>query len=302
MPVAQSVPSDDEFAYLRQYPQALLYAHATGFYSFFFGRSAVERSQNEILSGNDDRLFVRRLVDLVTGREPQGGTVKLTLDPAAQAAAYEALGDNKGAVVALNPSTGAILAMVSKPSFDPNPLASHSIAEQQEAWDALMADPDKPDRQPGHRPDAAAGFRSRSSTAAAALESGRYEPDSEVPGPASYDLPQSDRELPNQSGEPCGSVPSSSRRSRTRCGSRATPRSPTLGNELGDDALREQAERFGFNSEPLTDERPQRRDQRLPGRAGPRRRPRSPPSASSTSGPRRCRSRWSRRPSQTAAC
>jgi len=219
-----------------------------------FGRSAVERSQNEILSGNDDRLFVRRLVDLVTNREPQGGTVKLTLDPAAQAAAYEALGDNKGAVIALNPSTGAILAMVSKPSFDPNPLASHSIAEQQKAWDALLANPDKPDRNRATAQTLPPGSVFKVVTAAAALESGRYEPDSEVPGPASYDLPQSDRELPNQSGEPCGSGPEQlttiANALRVSCNTAFA----YLGNDLGDDALRDQAERFGYNSEPLTDE------------------------------------------------
>jgi penicillin-binding protein A len=254
VPVAQSVPTEGEFAYLRQYPQALLYAHATGYYSFVFGRSAVERSQNEILSGNDDRLFVRRLVDLVTNREPQGGTVRLTLDPAAQEAAYEALGDNKGAVVALDPSTGAILAMVSKPSYDPNPLASHSVAEQQEAWDALLADPNKSDRNRAIAQTLPPGSVFKVVTAAAALESGRYEPDSEVPGPASYDLPQSTRELPNQSGQPCGSGPEQlttlANALRVSCNTAFA----YLGNDLGDDALRDQAERFGFNSEPLTDE------------------------------------------------
>ena len=143
-PVALSVETDDEFAYLRQYPVPLVYASATGYYSSVFGRSAVERSENDVLSGNDDRLFARRLVDLVTNREQRGGTVKLTLNPAAQQAAYDALGDNKGAVVALDPRTGAILTMVSKPSYDPNPLASHSVEEQQAAWQVLQEDPEKP--------------------------------------------------------------------------------------------------------------------------------------------------------------
>jgi penicillin-binding protein A len=253
-PVAVSVETDDEFAYLRQYPVPLVYAPATGYYSSVFGRSAVERSENDILSGNDDRLFARRLVDLVTNREQRGGTVKLTLNPAAQQAAYDALGDNKGAVVALNPRTGAILAMVSKPSYDPNPLASHSVAEQQAAWQVLQEDPEKPTLNRAIAQTLPPGSVFKIVTAAAALESGRYEPDSLIPGPAEYDLPQSTVDLPNQSGEPCGSGPDElttlTNALRVSCNTAFA----YLGNDLGDDALREQAERFGYNSEPLTDE------------------------------------------------
>ena len=253
-PVALSVETDDEFAYLRQYPVPLLYAPATGYYSSVFGRSAVERSENDILSGNDDRLFARRLVDLVTNREQRGGTVKLTLNPAAQQAAYDALGDNKGAVVALDPRTGAILAMVSKPSYDPNPLASHSVGEQQAAWQVLQEDPEKPTLNRAIAQTLPPGSVFKIVTAAAALESGRYESDSLIPGPAEYDLPQSTVDLPNQSGEPCGSGPEElttlTNALRVSCNTAFA----YLGNDLGDDALREQAERFGYNSEPLTDE------------------------------------------------
>jgi penicillin-binding protein A len=253
-PVAVSVETDAEFAYLRQYPVPLVYAPATGYYSSVFGRSAVERSENDILSGNDDRLFARRLVDLVTNREQRGGTVKLTLNPAAQQAAYDALGDNKGAVVALDPRTGAILAMVSKPSYDPNPLASHSVAEQQAAWQVLQEDPEKPTLNRAIAQTLPPGSVFKIVTAAAALESGRYEPDSLIPGPAEYDLPQSTVDLPNQSGEPCGSGPDElttlTNALRVSCNTAFA----YLGNDLGDDALREQAERFGYNSEPLTDE------------------------------------------------
>ncbi len=253
-PIAQSVPTDGEFGYLRQYANGPLYAHVTGYYSFVFGRSAVERSENDILSGEDDRLFVRRLVDLVTNREPQGGAVKVTIDPAAQQAAYDGLGDFKGAVVALDTQTGAILAMVSKPSYDPSPLASHSISEQQAAWDALLADPNKPDRNRAIAQTLPPGSVFKIVTAAAALESGRYEPDSEIPGPAEYDLPQSTVNLPNQSGQACGQGPENlitlTDALRVSCNTAFA----YLGNDLGDDALREQAERFGYNSAPLTDE------------------------------------------------
>ncbi|MGH8776956.1 MAG: peptidoglycan D,D-transpeptidase FtsI family protein [Jiangellaceae bacterium] len=249
-PVARSVPTDGELGYLRQYANGPLYAPVTGYYSFVFGRTAVERAQNPILSGDDDRLFVRRLVDLVTNRQPQGGAVQLTINAAAQEAAYDALGDNTGAVVALDPRTGAILAMVSKPSYDPNPLASHSVEEQQAAHDALVADPAKPDRNRAIAQTLPPGSSFKIVTLAAALDSGRYEPDSVVPAPAEYDLPQSTVNLPNQSGRPCGPNDQTDLVNALRISCNTA--FAFLGNDLGDDALREQAERFGFNSTPLT--------------------------------------------------
>src|SRR5512144_661863 len=109
--VAESVPVKDEFKYQRRYPQALKYAHLTGYYSYTYGRNALELTQNEILSGSDPRLFVNRVVDMFGNSQPKGGDVSLTINPKAQNAAYEGLrnlgGSHiKGAVVALDPSTG----------------------------------------------------------------------------------------------------------------------------------------------------------------------------------------------------
>jgi penicillin-binding protein A len=249
--VAFSTPVEGEFGFLRQYPEPEIYAHATGFYSFIFGRSAIERAQNSILSGGDDRWFFRRLVDMVTGEQPRGGAVKLTLNPAAQEAAYEALGDNKGAVVAIEPSTGAILAMVSKPSYDPNPLASHEIPVQQEAWQELREDENVPDRNRAIAQTLPPGSVFKIVTAAAALENG-FEPSSVVPGPAEYDLPQSTVGLPNYNGQPCGPNDETtiSNALRISCNTAFA----WIGNELGDDVLREQAEQFGFNTAPLTND------------------------------------------------
>lgn len=247
-PVARSVSTEDEFEYLRQYPEGPLYAHATGYYSFLFGRAAIERAENDVLAGTDDRLFVRRLVDLVTGREPRGGSVKLTLDPAAQRAAYDGLGDRKGAVVALDTTTGAILAMASTPTYDPNPLASHSLDEQQAAWDSLTTDPNRPMLNRAIAQTLPPGSVFKVVTSAAALESG-YTPETVVPGPAEYDLPQSTRTLPNQSGQPCGPGGETTLTNALRISCNTA--FAYIGNDLGDDALREQAERFGYNSQPL---------------------------------------------------
>ncbi|WP_116947962.1 peptidoglycan D,D-transpeptidase FtsI family protein [Jiangella endophytica] len=252
-PVAQSVPVDDEYQFQRQYPEGPIYAPLTGYYSYFFGRTAMERAQNDILSGDDDRLFVRRLIDLVTGEEPRGGAVRTTIDPAAQQAAWDGLTDKgfKGAVVAIDVQTGAILAMVSTPSYDPNPMASHSTAEQQETRDALTADPNKPDLNRAIAQRLPPGSVFKLVTAAAALESGDYDPNTEVPGPADYDLPQSTRSLPNQNGQAClDGTPTLTEALRISCNTAFA----YLGNELGDDALREQAEKFGFGTQPLTND------------------------------------------------
>lgn len=250
--IAQSVPSEGELAFLRQYANGPLYAPVTGFYSSFFGRTALERAQNGILSGDDDRLFVRRLVDLVTGEEPKGGAVKLTIEPAAQLAAWEGLGDYKGSVVAIDIETGAILAMVSKPSYDPNTLAVHPVEQQQAAWDALKADANQPDLNRAIARNLPPGSVFKLVTAAAALESGDYEQDSVIPGPAEYDVPQATRPLPNQNGRACGANDETTIANALRISCNTA--FAYLGNQLGDDALREQAERFGFNSQPLTDD------------------------------------------------
>ena len=117
--------TDDDLTYLRQYPQGPLYAAVTGYYSYLFGASGIEQAENDVLTGDDARLFTQRLSDIFTGRDPSGGDVVLTLDAAVQEAAMAGLEGVTGAVVALDPSTGAVLALASTPTYDPNLLSSH---------------------------------------------------------------------------------------------------------------------------------------------------------------------------------
>ncbi len=129
--IAESRETKDELKYLRAYPDGPVYAPATGYYSFTYGSSNIENAENSILSGDSSKLFTTKLGDILTGRNPRGGSVQLTLNKAAQQAAYNAMRTSngqykRGAVVALDPSTGAILAMVSTPSYDPNELSGHS--------------------------------------------------------------------------------------------------------------------------------------------------------------------------------
>jgi peptidoglycan glycosyltransferase len=253
--VGESVPVDDQFEFQRRYPQPLKYAHLTGYYSYTYGRSAVELTQNDILSGSDPRLFVNRVVDMFGNTQPKGGDVSLTIEPQAQTAAFDGLrelgGENiKGSVVALDPSTGAILAMASSPTYDPNSLSSHKLSAISDAWKRLNANPARPMLNRGIQEVFPPGSTFKLVTAAAALSSGQYTPQSMVPGGAELDLPQTDDVLPNDGGGDCG-------------GERVTLTQALmvscnvafgwLGMEVGDDALREQAEKFGFGDRYLDD-------------------------------------------------
>lgn len=253
-PIAASTEVGGDYQYLREYPGGPLYAHATGFYSIVFGTTGMEEAANEELAGTADSLFYTRIGQTLTGQAPTGGSVELTLDPAAQQAASDALGDQRGAVVALEPSTGRVLAMVSTPSYDPAGLASHDLGEVQRTWEALNADEARPlDNRAIAGRTYPPGSVFKIVTAAAALESGDYTPESELPGPAALDLPLTDAVLPNYDDRPCGpnDTTTLAEAMRISCNSAFGQ----LGIDLGGDALRQQADRFGYDTEldiPLT--------------------------------------------------
>lgn len=244
--IASSVPTDDALKYLRQYANGPLYAPATGFYSIVYGATGIERTENSVLSGSDDRFFVDRVQQLFAGRGVKGGAVRLTLDPRAQRAAYQGLAGRTGAVVAIDPRTGAILAMASSPSFDPNKLSSHNPAQIRESYAAYDADPKKPMLNRPLAMTLPPGSTFKLVTAAAALESGQYTADTVVPGPASLDLPDTTKDLNNWSGTACG--PNGETTLENALAVSCNTAFASIGMELGDDALREQSEKFGFGT------------------------------------------------------
>lgn len=247
--VAKSEPSNDRYEYQRVYPNGPRYAPVTGYYSYLFGRSGIELSQNSQLNGSDPSMAFRRVIDVITNKRQQGASVGLTLNPAAQAAAYKALGNRKGAVVAIEPRTGRVLALVSRPSYDPNLLASHDLEEVESAWNRLSEDKDRPMANRAVKELYPPGSTFKLVTLAAALSSGRFTPDSRVRSPAVLELPQTTRGLPNQNGRNCGGSDNATLivALRESCNTSFG----TLGLELGADALREQAEKFGFDERPL---------------------------------------------------
>ena len=182
--VARSKETGDTLRYLRVYSDGPLYAPVTGFYSLVYGATGLERTENRILTGRSSLFVVDRAEQLFAGREPAGGAVSTTIDARAQRAAFNGLRGKKGAVVAIEPATGRILASVQFPSFDPNILSSHDPAAIREYYATLEADPAKPLL---NRPIVSLnppGSTFKLVTAAAALASGRFTPDSVIPGPA----------------------------------------------------------------------------------------------------------------------
>lgn len=202
--VVSSVPVDDPFNYQRTYLDGSLYAPVTGYYSIGPGRSGLEATENALLDGSADALFWTRLGNLFAGQEQEGASVELTIDATVQRAAYDALGDNRGAVVALDPRTGAILAMVSKPSYDPTTLAVHSSSEANRIYSSLVADQTDPLINRAIGGDTyAPGSTFKLIVAAAALDSG-YGPDTLVYAPQELALPGTTATIQNYGGERCG--------------------------------------------------------------------------------------------------
>ncbi len=244
-PIAQSVKVKDSYGFQRQYPMGPEYAAVTGYYSIVYGSTGIESAESSYLTGTADQLFYRRIQDLLTGQEPQGASVSLTISARAQQAAWNALGNQRGAVVALDPRTGNILAMVSKPSFDPNQLASHNTSTVQAAWKQLLADPTRPleNRAISGRlyPP---GSVFKLVTASAALSSGKYTPQTQVPGPAVLTLPQTATTLPNDFAGAC--TPSGQISLLDALRISCNTAFGGIGMSLGTQAMQNQAQAYGF--------------------------------------------------------
>ncbi|OBF86185.1 penicillin-binding protein [Mycobacterium sp. 852002-51163_SCH5372311] len=250
--LAFSAATDNRYRFLRKYPNPEVYAPVTGFYSLRYSSSGLERAEDALLNGSDQRLFGRRLADFFTGRDPRGGNVETTLNPRVQQAAWDAMqqgcgGPCKGAVVALEPATGKILALVSSPSYDPNQLASHDPGEQSRAWQQLRDNPDSPMSNRAISETYPPGSTFKVITTAAALQAGVKE-DQQLTAAAKIQLPDSKAWLENYGGTPCGSgeTVSLSQAFALSCNTAFVD----LGLSVGADALRSMARSFGMDSIP----------------------------------------------------
>lgn len=223
-PIATSARAKSDSFYQRSYTDGALYASATGYYSLLYGATGIEASENDVLSGTDSRFFVDRVQQLFAGQHQAGGAVTLTLSADAQRAAFDALASRTGAVVVLDARTGAVRAMVSKPTFDPQDLAPNDPVAVRNAYRTLASDPAKPllNRVTGRAYPVGDLFDVI--TATAALASGSYSMTSPVP---------------------CAdAVVALTIALQRRCPEAFAE----IGRRIGVDALRSTAEQFGFNN------------------------------------------------------
>ncbi|MEV7071783.1 penicillin-binding protein 2 [Streptomyces sp. NPDC093990] len=240
-----------DFKYKRTYKDGAMWAPVTGFVSQAYGATQLESIEDGILTGNDDRLFFRNTLDMLTGKPKEGGNVVTTLNAAAQKAAYNGLKrqGGKGAVAAIEPSTGKILALASYPSYDPSTIAGGSDADA-EAWKKLdkKNNPDDPSLNRALREVYPPGSTFKVVTAAAALENGLYKSaDEQTDSPLPWTMPGTTTELKNE-----GNIPCKNATLRVALQYSCNTVFGKIGSQLGNDKMLEEAKKFGFTEEQFT--------------------------------------------------
>ncbi|WP_086560515.1 peptidoglycan D,D-transpeptidase FtsI family protein [Streptomyces africanus] len=240
-----------DFKYKRTYKDGPMWAPVTGFVSQAFGANQLENLEDGILSGNDDRLFFRNTLDMLTGKKKEGGNVVTTLNAAAQKAAYNGLKKQggKGAVVALEPSTGKILALSSFPSYDPSSIAGNS-SKDAEAWKKLdkKNNPDDPMLNRALRETYPPGSTFKVLTAAAALEDGLYtDADQKTKSPLPWTMPGTTTQLKNE-----GNIPCENATLRAALQYSCNTVFGKIGSDLGNEKMLAEAKKFGFTEEQFT--------------------------------------------------
>ncbi|MEU1788689.1 penicillin-binding protein 2 [Streptomyces sparsogenes] len=238
-----------DYKYKRTYKNGKMWAPVTGYASQVYGTNQLENLEDSILTGDDDRLFFNRTIDMLTGKEKKGGDVITTLNAKAQEAAYKGLGDKKGAVAAIDPRTGKILALVSTPSYDPSTIAG-ATDKDAAAWKALdkKRNPDDPMLNRALRQTYPPGSTFKVVTAAAALENGLYDSvDEPTKSPLPWRMPGTLKDLPNEGNIPCENA-SLRKALQYSCNTVFGK----IGDDLREDKMREEAEKFGFNEEVFT--------------------------------------------------
>jgi peptidoglycan glycosyltransferase len=243
-PIAQSVPSKDVYKYQREYANGPLYSAVTGYFTLNQGSTGVEGAENQSLSGTSGDQFFDQVNAIITGQDPQGASISLTIDPAVQQAAWDALGNYQGAVVAMDPKTGAILAMVSKPTFDPNVLAGHDTKQVIATYNQLLHDPGDPliNRAIAGKLDPP-GSTFKLVVASSALANG-YTPDSTFPNPPRLQLTGTNTFITNSEGGSCGGGDTASIKLALQLSCNIP--FAQLGQALGYDKIHAQAKAFGF--------------------------------------------------------
>lgn len=236
-----------EFKYRRTFKDGPMYAPITGYASQAQGMSLLEKTYDQVLSGQDERFAFRHAKDILTGEPRRGGDVITTIDRKAQEAAYKGLTDidARGAVVALDPATGKVLALASTPSYDPAVFAGNSFKEG-DRFQALVKDKGKPLANRPLRETFPPGSTFKILTAAAALEHGVVtDVDAKTDAASPYQLPLSSNKISSEAGDAACNNASLKVAMQFSCNNVFLDAAA----KLGDDKMRETAEKFGFNSD-----------------------------------------------------
>ncbi|WP_214108113.1 peptidoglycan D,D-transpeptidase FtsI family protein [Acrocarpospora catenulata] len=243
--LAKTVDTKSEFRFEREYPDGKMYAHVLGFFAPESSRG-IEAAAGKYLDGSHPDLLVRRAIDFISNEPPKGASVDLTLVSRAQKVAYDQLraSGKRGAIVAMNPKTGAVQVMVSLPTYDPNTLALPNKGKVADAYNKLDADEQHPLLNRATERTYPPGSTFKVVTAAEFLEDDPSRgPETMVAAPQVLDLPQTTVGLPNYGGAACGGGQVTLRYALER--SCNTPFAK-FGMELGWDKMREQAAKFGM--------------------------------------------------------
>ncbi|MFH9615730.1 peptidoglycan D,D-transpeptidase FtsI family protein [Streptomyces pratensis] len=244
-PVTGSKDTGEQLAYERTYRHGPLYAPVTGYASQTYGTSLLENAEDDILSGTDPILAPLPLWGDITRSRQPGGDVVTTVDDSMQRAAYEGLDGRRGAVAALDPVTGRILALVSSPSYDPEVLSGTGSAVT-DAWARLNRASSRPMLNRAVRQTYPPGSAFKIVTAAAALDAGVVtDPDAATDTPSPYVLPGTETTLPDEA-RGCEKA-SLAEAIRVSCNTVMAH----LGVEVGLDGMLEAVDGFGFNEDDL---------------------------------------------------
>lgn len=242
-PIVESIKTYDAYHYLRKYYSAK-YASLTGYYSLFQGRNGLENFLDSSLRGDNSAQFFEQVNALFSGNPVTGASVELSIDDDLQQLAWDALGKMKGSVIAIEPATGKILAMVSKPSFDPNLLATHIVSDAAANYKKLITSKSAPLVNRSVDALYAPGSVFKLVVAAAAFESGEYTPESVLPNPRTFTLPGTETVITNSGEGRCGGASTVSIATALRLSCNVP--FAQLGIALGQDKIAEQARLLGF--------------------------------------------------------
>jgi peptidoglycan glycosyltransferase len=250
--IAESLHVKGIYAYQRSYPDPATFAPVTG-YDSLYSATGIEKTEDRFLSGSDPQLTVHNLIDLVTGKPKRGATVQLTVNSAAQTAAYEALkatGLPSGAV-AIDPKTGAVLALASYPTFNPNKYATFDSAQLKRIDNRYLNDPRQPLLNRAINQTFPPGSTFKVVTSSTAFSTGNYTPQTRVYAPTNLNLPGTTKDLINFDNLPCddGSNPTGNGKVPLLFAFTVSCNTVfgNLGMQLGDNPIRHQAVKFGMN-------------------------------------------------------